>query len=71
MPQVDKVTFSHLVNWLAVLYICGYGFATLSTFYKFFNLFKVFNKRLLLAYYNVKVFNLYLITLSKFPWFNF
>jgi hypothetical protein len=51
MPQVDKVTFSHIINWLGLLYICGSGFATVSVFYKFFNVFKIFNKRLLLAYY--------------------
>ncbi len=67
MPQVDKVTFSHLISWLGLLYICGYGFATVSVFYKFFNVFKIFNKRLLLAYYNVKVYNIYLSTLNKFP----
>jgi len=50
-----------------LLYICGYGFATVSVFYKFFNVFKIFNKRLLLAYYNVKVYNIYLSTLNNFP----
>lgn len=67
MPQVDKVTFAQIVNWLGLLYICGYGFATMTTFYKFFNLFKIFNKRLLLAYYEVRIYNIYLATLAKFP----
>jgi hypothetical protein len=71
MPQVDKVTFSDLINWLAIFYILGYGLATVSVFYKFFNLFKIFNKRLVLAYYNAQVYAKYLSTLSKFPWFNF
>lgn len=71
MPQVDKVTFTHIINWLSTFYICGYGLATLSTFYKFFNLFKIYNKRLLLAYYQAQVCSRYIVTLTKFPWFTF
>lgn len=41
MPQVDKGTFAQIVNWLGLLYICGYGAATMTIFYKFFNLFKL------------------------------
>jgi hypothetical protein len=41
MLYVDKVTFAQIANWLGLLYICGYGVATMTIFYKFYKFFNL------------------------------
>lgn len=67
MPQVDKVTLYHIAVSTAYIYVLGYMYCTLSTFYTFLNMRKVRIKYKTLVYHQARVRQRVIFTITNFP----